>query len=141
MTTKAATKARTWAEKMTSARPHEVKPAPIDIAGMKAGQIMLVPSPAIVDAFIRTIPRGTSMDVKALRSRLARRYRAEVTCPITMGFHLRTVAEAASEAYASGVPLAKVTPVWRVLDAKAPTTEKLSCGPGFILEQRRREGL
>lgn len=132
---------RSWTEKLASGPRHEVKPAPIDIAGMKAGQIMLVPSPAIVDAFIRQIPRGTSMDVRTLRHRLARRYRAEVTCPITMGFQLRTVAEAAYEAYARGTPLSDVTPVWRVLDADTPTTGRLSCGADFILEQRRREGL
>ena len=58
----------TWTEKLSSSKPHEVKPAPIDIAGMKAGQIMLVPSPRIVDDFIRAIPEGESMDIRTLRS-------------------------------------------------------------------------
>ena len=132
---------RSWAEKLESARPHEVKPAPIDIAGMKAGQIMLVPSPRIVADFIATIPPGTAMDVKALRQALARKYGAEVTCPITMGFHLRTVAEAAYEAFAAGAEASRITPVWRVLDEHAPTTGRLSCGPAFIVDQQAREGL
>ena len=95
---------KSWAERLNSAVPHVVKPAPMDIAGMKKGDIMLVPSTRIVDAFVRAIPRGTSMDLRALRQRLARRYKAQVTCPITMGFHLRTVAEAAYEAYTNGAP-------------------------------------
>jgi hypothetical protein len=132
---------RSWSEKLDAGRPPEVKPAPIDIAGMKAGQIMLVPSARLVDDFIRTIPKGTSMDVKTLRRRLARQHRAEVTCPITLGFHLRTVAEAAYEAYRQGARLSQVTPVWRVLDEKTPTTAKLSCGPAFITRQRAREKL
>ena len=33
---------KTWAERMASCRPHEVKPAPMDIAGMKAGEIVPV---------------------------------------------------------------------------------------------------
>ena len=33
---------RSWADKLADPRPHVVKPAPIDIAGMKAGQIMPV---------------------------------------------------------------------------------------------------
>src|SRR5713226_6817535 len=95
--------AKTWTDRLNDPRPHEVKPAPISIAGMKAGEIMLVPSPAIVDAFIRSIPAGKSMNVKTLRRKLAQKYKAQVTCPITMGYHLRTVAEAAWEAHRKGV--------------------------------------
>jgi hypothetical protein len=130
-----------WAEKLKTAKPHAVKPAPIDIAGMKAGEIMLVPSPRIVDDFIRTIPYGTAVDIPTLRRRLAAQYRAMVTCPITMGFQLRIVAEAACEAYAQGRAPAEITPVWRVLDEGAPTTRKLGAGAAFILRERAREGL
>jgi hypothetical protein len=132
---------KSWAEKMKSAKPHEVKPAPIDIAGMKAGQIMLVPTPKIVDDFIRKIPKGTSMDVRTLRTKLARKHRAEVTCPITTGFHLRTVAEAACEAHERGAKLRDITPFWRVLDEYALTSKRLSCGMTFIRKQRAREGI
>lgn len=132
---------KSWSEKLACPKPHEVKPAPIDIAGMKAGQIMFVPTPRIVDAFIRTIPPGQAMDLKSLRAALANQFQAEVTCPIYMGFHLRTVAEAAFEAYNSGTPLSEVTPVWRVLDARSPTLKKLSYDSAFIKSQREREGL
>jgi hypothetical protein len=131
----------TWAEKLKSPKPHEVKPAPINIAGMKAGQIMLVPTAKIVDDFIRTIPKGSSMDVKTLRARLARKYKAEVTCPITTGYHLKTVAEAAFEAHQNGAKLREITPIWRVLNEHTPTTKKLSYDSGFIMSQRAREGL
>jgi len=132
---------KSWAERLNDDRPHVVKPAPMDIAGMKAGQIMLVPSARLVDAFIRSIPRGKSMDVPTLRRRLARQHAAEVTCPITTGFHLRTVAEAAYEAHCQGAALSKITPFWRVLDEHAPTTARLPCGVAFVIRQRRREGL
>ncbi len=132
---------RSWTEKFESAKPHQVKPAPINIAGMKQGEIMLVPSPRIVADFIAAIPAGQCMDVKTLRAGLARKYKAEVTCPITIGFQLRTVAEAALEAKGRGAKLSEITPFWRVLDARAPTTEKLSCGAAFVVKQRRKEGL
>lgn len=132
---------KSWTEKLRTSRPHEVKPAPMDIAGMKKGEIMLIPSPAIVAKFIAKIPHGKSMDVKTLRKKLARRYKAEVTCPITTGFHLRTVAEAALEAHKQGAPLDEITPFWRVLDEDAPTTAKLSCGAAFVTKRRRLEGL
>ena len=132
---------KSWTEKLADPRPHEVKPAPVDIAGMKRGDIMLVPSARLVDAFIRAIPFGASVDVAGLRRALAARHGAQVTCPITTGFHLRTVAEAAFEAHQRGASLDDVTPFWRVLDERTQTTRKLSFGSAFIAEQRRREGL
>lgn len=133
--------AKTWSEKFNDPRPHQVKPAPKDIAGMKKGEIMLIPSPKIIDAFIRTIPKGTEMDVPTMRKKLAKKYKAQVTCPITTGFHLRAVAENALEAKERGAKLAEITPFWRVLDRDAPTTARLSCGVDFVVQQRRREGL
>ncbi len=131
----------TWTEKLNSPKRHEVKPAPINIAGIKVGQVMLVPTAKIVDDFIRTIPKGVSMDVKTLRAKLARKYKAEVTCPITTGYHLKTVAEAAFEAHQQGAKLREITPIWRVLDQSTPTTKRLSYDPAFIMDQRAREGL
>jgi hypothetical protein len=132
---------KSWTEKLLDRKPHEVKPAPISIAGMKKGEIMLVPSPKMIDAFIRSIPRGQSLDVASLRKTLAEKHGAEVTCPITTGFHLRTVAEAALEARRGGAKLEEITPFWRVLDEQSPTTQKLSSGAALIAKQRRIEGL
>ncbi len=132
---------KSWTEKFETSKPHEVKPVPVNIAGMKKGEIMLVPSPRIVADFIAKIPAGQSMDVKTLREKLARKYKAEVTCPITTGFLLRIVAEAALEARAKGAETTEITPFWRVLDAQAPTTAKLSCGVAGVTRLRRLEGL
>ncbi|MGF6228172.1 hypothetical protein QFZ27_002127 [Inquilinus ginsengisoli] len=133
--------AKSWTEKLDDPRPHQVKPAPVDIAGMKTGEIMLVPTPRLIDAFIRAIPKGSGMDVPTLRRELASQHGAEVTCPITTGFHLRIVAEAAWEAHRRGTPASEITPFWRVLDGRAPTTAKLSFGDAFLHQQRRLEGL
>jgi hypothetical protein len=132
---------KSWTERRDARAEIEIKPAPVSIAGMKAGEIMLVPTPKLIDDFIRAIPRGGHIDVKAMRKVLAGRYEAEVTCPIYTGYHLRTVAEAACEALDRGAPLDDVTPFWRVLDARTPTTKRLACGEQFVAEQRRREGL
>jgi hypothetical protein len=134
-------KPRNWTERLHDARPHEVKRAPISIAGMRKGQLMLVPSALLVDAFVRSVKRGRSMDARQLRDALAAAHSAEVCCSITTGFHLRTVAEAVGEALARGVSLARVTPVWRVLPPGAPTLAKLSYDPEVLLRQRRLEGL
>ena len=102
---------------------------------------MLVPSALLVDPFVRTIRRGRSIDAKQLREALAASHGAEVCCPITTGFHLRTVAEAVGEALAHGTPITRVTPVWRVLPPGATTLGKLSYDPELLLRQRRLEGL
>jgi hypothetical protein len=132
---------KTWIEKFNAAQAPQVKPAPVDIAGMKQGEIMLIPTPKIIDAFIAGIPRGQGMDVKTLRAKLAKRHKAEVTCPITTGFHLRAVAEVALEKLKDGAKLSEITPFWRVLDDNAPATAKLSCGVAFVKKQRKAEGL
>lgn len=128
-------------DKLNSGGPHQVKPAPTSIAGMKAGEIMLVPTARQVDDFIRTLHKGKQMDVKTLWHAMARQYGAEVTCPITTGFHLRTVAEAAYETYQQTGDVNAITPFWRVLNAQTPTISKLSFGTAFVTEQRQREGL
>lgn len=133
---------KTCIEKLKTSAPHEIKRMKIDIAGMKKGEMVLVPSVAMIDAFIKTIPHGTSVSIANMRKELARKYKAEVTCPIYTGYHLRTIAEAAFEAHERGVPLDKVTPVWRLLDDKAPTFKKLSPDKAQIIaRQRTREGL
>ena len=131
----------TWTERLHSSKAAVVKPVPINIAGMKAGQVMLVPSAELVDATVRAIPRGQSLSVQALRQQLAQQQGAEVCCPITTGFHIKTVAEAAFEAFNQGTPIGRVTPVWRVLDAASPTLRKLSFDTAFIAQRRALEKL
>lgn len=128
-----------WADKLRDGRPHQVKPVPINIAGMKKGQVMLVPSARIVEGFIRRLPEGRLLDTRELRARLARKYRAEVTCPITMGFILRIVAEAAWEARQAGAAKGDITPVWRVLDEESPTLKKLPNAAAAFFRARRAE--
>lgn len=118
-----------------------VKPTPRSVGDVIEGQTMLVPTARQVDDFIRSIPPGLKMDVRALRTALAIEHGAEVTCPVYTGYHLRTVAEAANEARERGVPVEEITPFWRVLDDKTPTTSRLSFGSSFLKERRRSEGL
>jgi len=131
---------KTWTDKLDAGKP-EVKPSPRTVGDVVEGQTMLVPTARQVDDFMRTIPPGTSMDVKTLRKAIAASHGAEVTCPVYTGYHLRTVAEAAHEALERGVPIEQIAPFWRVLDESTPTTERLSFGAEFVRARRRAEGL
>lgn len=118
-----------------------VKPTPRTFGDVIEGQAMLVPTARQVDDFIRSIPEGVEMDVRALRTAMAIEHGAEVSCPVYTGYHLRTVAEAAYEALEAGAPMSGITPFWRVLNETTPTTGKLTFGRDFVVGQRRAEGL
>ena len=132
---------KSWNDRLNTPGINGVKPTPRTIGDVVEGQLMLVPTARQVDDFIRSIPKGVEMDVRALRSALAIEHGAQVTCPVTIGYHLRTVAEAANEDLERGMELSAIAPFWRVLDTNAPTTKKLSFGAEFVAAQRKREGL
>ncbi len=130
---------KSWTERLNTPAEPVVKPAPISIAGMRAGQIMLVPTARMIADFMSAIPPGQTVDTKAMRRDLAAHHNAEVTCPIYTGYHLRAVSEAALEAHAAGMPAEGITRFWRVLDEHSPTTGRLPNGPAFVVARRAAE--
>jgi len=134
-------KRKTWVEKLHIDRQPVIEKAEKDFAGIRAGQIMLIPTPKIVDEYIRQIPKGRETDTATLRKDLAAEYHAEVTCPLTTGIFIRIAAEAAYEEYKKGKPLSKITPFWRVISEKSPVAKKLTFGTKLLTEQRKKEGI
>jgi hypothetical protein len=132
-------KKKSWQEKFDVAFSPKIEKTEKSFAGINAGQIMLIPTPALVDAYIRQIPKGKIVDTKDLRKDLADEYHAEVTCPLTTGIFLRIVAELATEKLMQGISIDRITPFWRVIDPASATAKKLSCGPAFIKQQRKNE--
>src|SRR5262245_49554207 len=133
---------RDWTARLQAAPEPKVRPMPKDRIGLKKGDLCLLPSARLVDDFIRAIPKGKAVNLLQMRATLARRYKADGCCPVYLGYHLRTVAEAACEARDRGVPVIRITPIWRVLDADAPTLKKLSTrNAGWITTQRAKEKL
>lgn len=134
-------KRKTWSEKLNDGREPHIERSDKDFAGIKAGQKMLIPTPKLLDEYIRQIPKGKAVDSITVRKDLAIEHGAEVTCPLTTGIFLRIVAEAAYEDYQNGKAIGKITPFWRVIDEKSPTAKKLTFGIDFLKEQRRKEGM
>ncbi len=131
---------KSWNEKMM-ADHSQVKRVDIDFADIKSGSIMYISNPKTIEDYIRSIPKGKSVDLKTMRKDLAIEHGAEVTCPITTGIFLRIVAEAAYEKYEQGTPLSRVTPFWRVIHEKMPIAKKLSFGVALVRDQRKKEGM
>lgn len=122
-----------WTGKLNDPTPHSYK--------MRNGQYMLLPTARMIDDFMRSVAKGRVVDVTAMKAQMAAANGAEVVCPVTVGYHLRTVAEAAWQEHIGGAPLEAATPFWRVIDLKTPTAKRLACGIDFIAERRRAEGL
>lgn len=134
-------KVKSWAEKReeANAKYGEVKPVTKDMMGMKKGQMMLIPSPILVEDALEAIPPGDIKDTKYLRSILAAQRHAEVTCPVTTGIFLRIVAESAHEWHEQGTPISQLPPFWRVLGENAPLRKKVSFDLAPYLAQQAAE--
>ena len=134
--------AKSWRERLSASTEHEFRRVARDVNGMNRGDLALLPSARMIEAFIRTIPKGKAVSISEMRQRLARKHGADTTCPVYTGYHLRTVAEAACEARANGARQSDIPPVWRVLDESAPTMRKLSPeDAAWIKERRSDEGI
>lgn len=110
-----------------------------DFAGIKAGSMMFVGTPLIVDAYIRKIPPGKTRTVPAMRNELARRNRCDATCPVSTAIFVRMVAEAALEEISEGKSLAEVAPFWRILEGSDKIAGRLNVAPEWIDQQRQKE--
>lgn len=134
-----AKKTKTWAEKYVTRTQPEIKRIDKPFADIPAGGLMLIATPAIIEAYLREIPAGKTVSLSDLRKDLAHQYNAEYTCPVTTGIFLRIVAEAGWDRYLAGAPIEQMAPFWRVMDAKSPAAKKLRCGAAFIAAQRAQE--
>lgn len=132
-------KLKTWREKYATRTEPEVQILSVPFAGMKPGQKMLISTPAEIEAYVRSVRPGETVEVQAMRAELAHRHQAEVTCPTTTSIFLRIVSEIALEDLAEGKATEAVTPFWRVVDPKSPLAKKLTCGPEWIQARREAE--
>jgi hypothetical protein len=133
-------KGKTWTDKVNDPnKVHQVKKLDKDFADMPANSMMLIATPKIIDDYVRQIPKGKSVSLSTMRKDLASEYHAEYTCPVTSGIFLRIVSEAAHEQWERGKALTKIAPFWRVVDEKSALNKKLSFGPDFVKQQRKKE--
>jgi len=132
---------KSWLEKYEecNAKGSVVKPVAKDMMGMKKGQAMLIANPKMLADVIREIPAGEVHDTTYLRSKLAEKAGAEITCPVTTGIFLRILAEAAHEDHEAGATISELTPFWRVLPEKAPLRKKVTFDLEPYLEQQALE--
>jgi alkylated DNA nucleotide flippase Atl1 len=129
---------RSWREKMDNPSLPKVVAILPNMRKRFGGGTMLVPSPPEVEAFIRTVPKGSVTTVSQIREFLAEKYSADVTCPLTTGIFVRLAAEAAEEDASTGKT--KITPYWRVVKDDGSLNPKFPGGVDRQAEKLRAEG-
>ena len=121
-----------WREKLERHAARMVDIPPRMQARFGTGK-MLIPRPLDVDALIRRVPRSKLVTVLQLREELARRNKADVTCPLTTGIFVRIAAEAAEEEHRAGRKT--ITPYWRVVTHEGRLNPKF---PGGVQAQGKK---
>lgn len=132
---------KTAAERLKESKPEKRVVLDKDFAGVKAGQMLYVANPKVVDQYVRGIPAGQSRSIVQMREDLAKRRDADATCPVSTAIFLRISAQAAIDELEGGRPIKDIAPFWRVLRASDNITSKLSIDRQWIDTQRALEGL
>ena len=98
----------------------------------------VIPAPLEVDALMKQVPRSRVVTINELRAALARKHKADFTCPITTGIFSWIAAHAAAEAEAEGKK--RITPYWRTLKTGGELNPKYPGGVEAIARRLRAEG-
>ena len=123
--------------------PHIVHMIPKGAPGYAEarGGAMVVSSPAEVNEVIRKVKPGEVITLNDVRALLADRHHVAVACPVSTAIFANMVARAAEELRERDVPVAELTPWWRVLRKGGLLNPKL---PGGVQRQAallRAEGV
>jgi hypothetical protein len=133
------TRNKTWRDKRDAQKQPKRVRLEADFAGVKAGQMLFVGTPQLIDDYLRSIPRGETRSIERLRRELARAHRCDATCPVSTAIFLRIAAEAAWEELESGRAVGEVTPFWRAIEPGSTIARKLRADSKFIEQQRDLE--
>ena len=133
--------AKSWSEKLHGAKPAHVSAMTKAMWGIKRGDKLFIATPVMVRDYMKKIRKGSAKTIVQMREEFAKAHKATATCPMTASIFARIAAEAAIEEMEDGKPVEKITPFWRLIDAKSPIAKKLSCGTAFVAKMRTKEGI
>jgi alkylated DNA nucleotide flippase Atl1 len=92
---------------------------------------MVVPAPREVDVIMKTVPEGKLITIQEIRTILAKRHGATISCPLTTGIFAWIAARAAQDDLEAKRD--DVTPYWRTLKSGGYLNEKY---PGGVEAQK-----
>jgi len=98
------------------------------------GNTMVVAPKKDYDELIKLIPQGKLATTKELRECLARKYKTDITCPLTAGIFTNIVAWASFQRETDG------TPFWRVVKTNGELNSKFPEHPNLQKSLLEQEG-
>jgi len=102
---------------------------------------MLIPTPRLVDALVRQIPRGKVSTSTEIRRKLAEDFNVDLACPLATGWFIKIVVGAAEEELRMGAEIDKVAPYWRVVKPNGCLPVKYPVSLSILAERLRVEGV
>jgi alkylated DNA nucleotide flippase Atl1 len=102
------------------------------------GKMILVPTPMLVDAVIQKVPKGKLITASQIRDKLAVDFKADSTCPLTLGIFLRIISEYMEEKRSNGDK--NISPYWRVIKDDGKLNAKIHGGIASHAKLLREEG-
>jgi len=90
------------------------------------------------DEMMKNVKKGELITINQMREKLAKKYKADFTCPITAGIFVNIAAHAAEEDAAEGRK--EITPYWRTLKSNGELNEKYPEGIERQAERLKKEG-
>jgi len=98
----------------------------------------VIPAPMEVDEIMAKVPKGKLITINEIRQIVAKRYKATIGCPITVGIFSWIAANAADEAEKEGAK--QITPYWRTLKTGGILNEKYPGGLANLKKRLEAEG-
>ena len=130
---------KSWREKMeTPDLPKVVRLTARQRKRFGGARTLLIPHPKHVEALMRKPRKGKLITQQQIRETLAKKHRAEASCPITTGIFIRIAAEAADEDARAGKK--KTTSYWRTVRPNGKLVDKLPGGVRRQATRLRKEG-
>lgn len=124
-------------------RPKQAKMVRLEtnFAGIKAGAMLFVATPEIIQNYIKDIPSGEFRTVHRMRNELARKHKCDATCPVSTAIFIRKIAENALFELHNGKSAEQITPFWRVLEPDSKIVKKLALDTAWLSHMQMLEGI
>lgn len=128
-----------WQERFNKEKKEKIKKLTFNFADIKKGQKMLVSSPKSISKYIKKIPSGKKKTVIQMRDALAKKAKADKTCPVSTGIFLRIAIEASLEEQKKEKLKKPNLPFWRIIDENTPILKKLSISKTMLSKYYKSE--
>lgn len=98
------------------------------------GKTMVIAPPIDYDKLMNLVPKGKLITTDILRKKVAKKYKTDITCPLTCGIFVNICA------WASYQRKENITPYWRVLKSDGRLNEKYPEGINLQKKLLEEEG-